>query len=152
MLVQEVLKIKGDRLISVLPDLSLREAVALMVRHDIGSLLVMNPEDAADLSGILTFREVLRALHERGGTVGDVSVGQVMLADPASARPEDTVDQMRTLMTEQHIRYLPIKSDGQLLGVLSFHDVAKAALKQASFENRLLKTYIKNWPEPSAKV
>lgn len=152
MLVREVLKIKGDRLISVTPDISLREAVSLMVSHDIGSLLVMHPEHPDDLAGILTFREVLRALHERAGALGDARVGQVMQADPPSARPEDTVDQMRSQMTEQHIRYLPIKSDGELLGVLSFHDVAKAALKAASFENKLLKTYIRNWPEPTEKV
>jgi CBS domain-containing protein len=55
---------------------------------------------------------------------------------------------MRGLMTELHIRYLPIMEDGRLLGILSFHDVARAALRAASFENRLLKQYIKNWPEP----
>lgn len=152
MLVREVLKIKGDRLVSVTPDLSLRKAVSMMVSHDIGSLLVMDAGGSGDLAGILTFREVLSALHERGGELGDATVGQVMLADPASASPDDTVDQMRTQMTEQHIRYLPIKSDGRLLGVLSFHDVAKAALKAASFENKLLKTYIRNWPGPTEKV
>jgi CBS domain-containing protein len=51
-------------------------------------------------------------------------------------------------MTELHVRYLPIMEDGRLLGILSVHDVARAALKAASFENRLLKQYIKNWPEP----
>jgi CBS domain-containing protein len=54
---------------------------------------------------------------------------------------------MRTVMTEHHIRYLPIKDGTRLLGVLSFHDVARAALKAASLENRALKEYIKNWPE-----
>lgn len=152
MLVREVLKIKGDRLVSVTPDIGLREAVSLMVSHDIGSLLVMHAGDPDALVGILTFREVLKALHERGGVLGDARVGQVMLVDPPSANPEDTVDQMRTQMTEQHIRYLPIRSEGRLLGVLSFHDVAKAALKAASFENKLLKTYIRNWPEPTEKV
>jgi CBS domain-containing protein len=50
-------------------------------------------------------------------------------------------------MTDRHIRYLPIVEAGRLLGILSFHDVARAALNQASFENRLLKQYSKNWPE-----
>ena len=50
-------------------------------------------------------------------------------------------------MTDNHVRYLPIKDNGALIGVLSFHDVAKASLRAASFENKLLKQYIKNWPE-----
>ena len=142
MLIREVLKIKGERLVSVTPQTSLLDAVALMVQNDIGALVVLH---AGEMVGMLTFREVLQALHS--GSVQASSVQSVMVQNPAAAKPEDTVDQMRTLMTERHIRYLPIKDAGQLLGVLSFHDVAKAALKAASFENTLLKTYIKNWPE-----
>lgn len=149
MLVREVLKIKGDRLVSASPTMALGEAIGLMVSHDIGSLLVLADAPGSDLVGILTFREVLKAVHERGAALAALKVSDVMQANPVSARPEDTVDQMRTVMTEQHIRYLPIKEGEQLLGVLSFHDVAKAALKAASFENKLLKTYIRNWPEPA---
>jgi hypothetical protein len=54
---------------------------------------------------------------------------------------------MRGVMTDKHVRYLPIMDKSVLAGVLSFHDVAKAALRAASFENKLLKQYIKNWPE-----
>lgn len=149
MLVREVLKIKGDRLIGVTPDTLLADAIATMVKDDIGSLVVLNGQD---MVGLLTFREVLRAMHKDGAAASALTVQAVMVANPVSARPEDTVDQMRTLMTERHIRYLPIKEGEKLLGVLSFHDVAKAALKAASFENKLLKTYIRNWPEPVAKA
>ncbi len=149
MLVREVLKIKGDRLVSVAPQTALNDAVALMVQNDIGSLVVLRD---GDMVGMLTFREILHALQAGGGAVAGRTVGDVMVDNPVFANPAHTVDQMRTLMTEQHIRYLPIKDAGKLLGVLSFHDVAKAALKAASFENKLLKTYIKNWPEPAAKV
>ncbi len=144
MLVREVLKIKGERLVSVNPETFLLDAVALMVKNDIGALVVLH---AGEMVGMLTFREVLQALHNTGGSVHGSTVQSVMVQNPTAAKPEDTVDQMRTLMTERHIRYLPIKDAGKLLGVLSFHDVAKAALKAASFENTLLKTYIKNWPE-----
>lgn len=144
MLVREVLKIKGERLVSIAPEASLMDAVALMVSNDIGALVVLK---AGEMGGMLTFREVLQALHGGKGSVHGCTVQSIMVQNPVSAKPEDTVDQMRTLMTEQHIRYLPIKEGAKLLGVLSFHDVAKAALKAASFENTLLKTYIKNWPE-----
>ena len=87
------------------------------------------------------------ALARSGGSLGERSVAEIMVRDPVTGAPDDTIDEMRGVMTDRHIRYLPIKQDGALLGVISFHDVAKAALKAASFENRLLKQYIKNWPD-----
>jgi CBS domain-containing protein len=69
-----------------------------------------------------------------------------MVGAPLCGAPTDTVDHMRSVMTDSHVRHLPIKEEGRLIGVLSFHDVAKAALRAAGFENRLLKQYIRNWP------
>lgn len=147
MQVADILKLKGNQIFSVAPDASLTTVVGLMVTHDIGSLVVM---EAGEMVGIVTFREVLLALHARGGSLTGAPVGEVMVRDPVCCKPEDTVDEMRGIMTDQHIRYLPIRQDGRLLGVLSFHDVARAALKAASLENRALKQYIKNWPEPDS--
>ena len=120
------------------------DAVATMVKNDIGSLVVM-----ADgvMQGVLTFREVLRALDARHGNLGDLPVREVMVRDPLVCVLEDSVDSLRERMTQQHVRYVPVKEEGKLLGVISFHDIAKAAIKEASFENRLLKRYIKHWPE-----
>ena len=73
------------------------------------------------------------------------SLGNRRLACPAN--PDESADHMRTIMTDQHIRYLPIMENGALIGVLSFHDVAKAVLHSVNFENKLLKQYIKDWPE-----
>jgi CBS domain-containing protein len=144
MLVKEILSLKGSQLYTITPEGSLADAVSLMVGRDIGSLVVMQE---GQMVGMLTFREVLAALNAKGGTLAGAQVGDVMVKDPVCAHPEDTIDQMRSTMLEQHIRYLPIREQDSLLGVLSFHDVAKAALKAAAFENRLLKQYIKNWPE-----
>jgi CBS domain-containing protein len=143
MQVADILKLKGGEIFSIGPAGSLAEAVSLMVTHDIGSLVVLQ---AGEMVGMITFREVLAALHSRGGSLTGAAVGEVMVRDPVCCKPDDTVDQMRAVMTDQHIRYLPIKEQGRLLGVLSFHDVARAALKAASLENRALKHYIKNWP------
>jgi CBS domain-containing protein len=147
MRVRDVLKLKGDALYAIEPQSRLADAVKQMVEHDVGSLVVMRD---GRMSGLVTFREVLSALDAGGGQLGEVRVADVMLHDPVCASPEDTVDHMRATMTERHIRYLPIVDGGRLLGILSFHDVARAALKQASFENQLLKQYIKNWPEDDA--
>lgn len=142
--IRDILNLKGNTIYSIAPGGLLSEAVSMMVKHDVGSLVVLSQ---GVMVGMVTFREALAALDASGGTLGQRSVEEVMVKDPASGKPDDTIDEMRTLMTEQHVRYLPIMESGRLLGVLSFHDVARAALKAASFENRLLKQYIKNWPE-----
>jgi CBS domain-containing protein len=144
MRIREILNLKGDKIYSIAPDGLLSEAVNLMVKHDVGSLVVMSDDV---MVGMVTFREVLAALDAGGGGLGRRTVEEVMVKDPACGKPDDTIDHMRGLMTELHVRYLPIMDEGRLVGVLSFHDVARAALKAASFENRLLKQYIKNWPE-----
>ena len=136
MRVADILRLKGNKIFSIGPEGSLAEAVSLMVTEDIGSLVVMQ---GGQMIGMITFREVLAAVHARGGTLTGATVGDVMVRNPVCCKPDDTVDDMRAVMTDQHIRYLPIRQDGQLLGVLSFHDVARAALKAASLENRALK-------------
>jgi CBS domain-containing protein len=144
MRIREILNLKGNAIYGTAPDGLLVDAVGLMVKHDVGSLVVLS--DGA-MVGLVTFREVLAALDTRG-SLGRHTVQEVMVKDPVCGKPDDTIDEMRTVMTERHIRYLPIMEAGSLIGILSFHDVARAALNAASFENRLLKQYIKNWPEP----
>jgi CBS domain-containing protein len=144
MVVRDILKIKGGQIFSIGPDALLPQAVGLMVERDIGSLLVM---ENGKMVGLLTFREVLAAVNRHRGDIHEVRVEQVMVREPICANPDESVDQMRSIMTDQHIRYLPIMENGALIGVLSFHDVAKAALRAVNFENQLLKQYIKDWPE-----
>jgi CBS domain-containing protein len=144
MQVKDILKIKGGQIFSIGPDAPLPQAVSLMVEHDIGSLVVMQK---GQMSGLLTFREVLAAMHRYRGDIHEVKVSQVMVKSPTCGNLNDSIDQMRSVMTDNNVRYLPIKDNGSLIGVLSFHDVAKASLRAASFENKLLKKYIKNWPE-----
>ncbi|HZF23504.1 MAG TPA: CBS domain-containing protein [Burkholderiales bacterium] len=144
MLVKDILRIKGGQIFSIAPDALLPQAVGLMVERDIGSLLVM---EKGKMTGLLTFREVLAAVNRHRGDIHEVRVEEVMVMEPICANPDESADHMRTIMTDQHIRYLPIMENGALIGVLSFHDVAKAALRAVNFENKLLKQYIKDWPE-----
>ena len=144
MIIRDILSLKGNAIFSIAPEGRVADAVATMVKNDIGSLVVM-----ADgvMQGMLTFREVLRALDARHGNLGDLPVREVMVREPLVCALEDSADSLRERMTQQHVRYVPVQEEGKLLGVISFHDIAKAAIKEASFENRLLKRYIKNWPE-----
>jgi CBS domain-containing protein len=149
MQIRDILGMKGGTIFSIEPEGRLADAVDLMVSNDIGSLVVMQ---AGQMRGMLTFREVLGELKARAGNLGDARAGDVMNAAPITGAPADTVEQVRATMTTHHVRYLPILEDGRLLGVISFHDIAKAVIKQTDFENRLLKRYIKHWPEEQDKT
>ena len=123
---------------------ALAMAVAMMAEQDIGSVVVM---EYGELVGMLTFREVLKALKQAGPGWSTLAVSGIMVKEPTVAGPEMEVDALRRLMVEQHMRYLPVMDGGTLMGVISFHDVARAVLEEQSFENRMLKSYIKSWPD-----
>ena len=147
MLIRDILSLKGGTIHSVEGATALVQAVALMVRHDIGSLVVM---ESGRMAGMLTFREVLRALDASGGLT-NVQARDVMVRDPVCGRPGDTIDELREVMTRHHVRYLPVTEGAELVGVVSFHDVAKAIIKETSMENRLLRRFIEHSPEIGAK-
>ena len=148
MQIRDILSMKGSTIFSIDPDGRIADAVEVRVSNDIGSLVVMRD---GEMRGMLTFREVLGELKARGGNLGDARAGAVMNVAPVTGTPDDTVDEVRETMTENHVRYLPILEQGRLLGVISFHDIAKAVIKQTNLENRLLKRYIKHWPEEQDK-
>jgi CBS domain-containing protein len=95
---------------------------------------------------MLTFREVFKAVQQGGAAWGGMAISGVMVQEPVVAGPEMEVDDLRRLMIEHHMRYLPVMDGGTLMGVISFHDVARAVLEEQSFENRMLKAYIRDWP------
>ena len=144
MLVSEILRIKGHTLFTTPPERPVLEAVQVMAQHDIGSLVVM---DHGRMAGMLTFAEVLKALAERGGTLGGLAIGDIYQRDPLTAHPGLDVMDLRRVMLERHARYVPVMDGTMLQGVVSFHDVAKAVYEDQSFENRMLRSYIKSWPD-----
>ena len=144
MVVSEILRIKGNTLFTTGPEGSVMDAVRVMAQHDIGSLVVM---DHGTLAGMLTFREVLDALTKHGGALGALKVSDIYQRDALTAPPSLDVMDLRRTMLEHHARYVPVLDGTTLQGVVSFHDVAKAVYEEQSFENRMLKSYIKDWPE-----
>ena len=144
MLVSEILRIKGSTLFVATPETSVAEAVHSMASLDIGSLVVM---EKGKLVGMLTFRELIKVLDERGDQLKAMTVGEIMERDPLISDPAMDVQMLRKNMLERHARYIPVMDGGTLMGVVSFHDVAKAVFEEQSFENRMLKSYIKNWPD-----
>ena len=144
MQVREILAIKGATLYTIAPNKTLAEGIAIMAEQDVGSLVCF---DGGRMVGMLTFREILKALHHHGAAALDgVTHANVMEPEPLSASPEMELDELRRLMIRHRMRYLPVMDGTTLLGVISFHDVARAVLEEQGFENRMLKAYIRDWP------
>ncbi|WP_366518687.1 CBS domain-containing protein, partial [Accumulibacter sp.] len=151
--VKEVLQVKDSALFAVHPDSPLSEAVIMMAENDIGSVIVM---DGGKLAGMLTFREVLAILAKRqterrvGPTppIAEILVLEAMDRTPQTAHPDMDVDELRRIMVDTHTRYVPVMEEETIVGIVSFHDVAKAVLEERNMENKLLKAYIKDWPSP----
>jgi CBS domain-containing protein len=99
------------------------------------------------LAGMLTFREVFQVLQANDGQVGKGTVAEHMKSDPTVVDSRTDVNDLRRLMLEAHVRYIPVMDQGTLAGVISFHDVARAVLEEQGYENRMLKDYIRDWPQ-----
>jgi CBS domain-containing protein len=133
-----------SHLLSVGPDLTVADAVAMMVNNSISSVIVM---ESGEMLGLITLRELLNGLNAHGGPLMQSPCRAIMKVNPPVAKPDDSVDHLRGLMTELYISHVPVMDHGALVGILSFHDIARSAIKDVDFENRLLKQYIKHWPE-----
>ena len=157
MRVSDILKVKGNTLFTVSPATLLSDCVITMADNDVGSLVVM---ERGELVGLLTFREIIHVLAQRqkeqrqGPTppVADLRVRHVMNSAPIVINDEMNVVDLRGLMVQHHQRYMPVVRQGMLLGVVSFHDVAKAVHEEQDFENRMLKSYIGDWPVAEAAL
>jgi CBS domain-containing protein len=151
MKVSDILRVKGNTLYTASPEDSLEGAIELMAEKDIGSLVIMAH---GDLVGMLTFREVIQTLVKSKGTIGATRVRSAMDAAPLTCTMETDLDEVRRMMLERHARYMPVMEKKVLMGVISFYDVAKAIVDSQNFENKMLKAYIRDWPQedqPAAK-
>jgi CBS domain-containing protein len=148
MKVASVLRKKGKELYTVRAEQSMIDAVNLMVEKRIGALVVV---DGLRPVSIVTERDVLRALPQYGAALDGVRVQALMAKRLVVCTSSDTVDHVMDLMnnniTGNRIRHLPVVDGDELVGMLSIGDVVDALLTEAKFENRLLKNFIKNWPE-----
>tara|TARA_Y100001954_G_C15591348_1_gene493363 strand:- start:24 stop:509 length:486 start_codon:yes stop_codon:yes gene_type:complete len=156
MKVSNILDLQKNSLVTLPPKSLLSDAVILMSEKDIGSVVIVERGD--ELVGILTFREVIqvlakRQIENRSGktpTMSEIMVDEVMKRDPTVTDKDMQIDALRRLMNDCGERYLPCVEGNKVLGVVSFHDVARAMLRASDFENKMLKAYIQDWPEDSS--
>ena len=144
MKVSDILRVKGGTLYTTTPEDTLADAAQLMADKDIGSLVVIAH---GLVVGMLTFREVIQATVKNGGSFGTTSVYRAMDSGPLICTMETELDEVRRMMLERHARYMPVINNRMLMGVISFYDVAKTVVDSQNFENKMLKAYIRDWPE-----
>ena len=149
MRVRDILRLKGNVLYTITPEDSLADAAQVMSDRDIGSLVVMSHERVV---GMLTFREVIQRLVKNGGGVGTTLVRSSMDDAPVTCTLETDMDEVRRRMLDRHARYMPVMDKKMLMGVVSFYDVAKAVVDSQNFENKMLKAYIRDWPEEEPRT
>lgn len=143
MYIRDVLT-KNRAPISTEPTTPVSRAMEFMVSNDIGSLVVMK---SGEMVGLITERDIIHSLSKSGCAVLEGPVADIMTLEPIIGGLDDSIDYARDVMTRYRVSHIPVMDGNTLIGVISFHDVAKACLKEAKFENNLLKRYIKHWPE-----
>jgi CBS domain-containing protein len=140
MTLRDILRHKGSQVYTIGPDQTVLEAVALLVEHRIGALLVR--DGAGAVAGIVSERDVLRECQHHGAELGRIRVRAVMTPDLIVCAPGDDVEHAMALVTEHRVRHLPVMNGGDVAGMISIGDLVKACLDEAQYENRFLKDYI----------
>lgn len=139
MKVRRILATKGMRVITIGPQKQIREAVALLVRHNIGALVVVDDTDHP--VGILSERDIIResAVNEQ---VFDLQVADLMTRNVITGASQDDTHSLAHTMTERRFRHMPIVEDGKLIGIVSIGDILKAERDQYRGEIDTLETQI----------
>jgi CBS domain-containing protein len=140
MTVRAILDSKGHQIQSVEPDAKLSDAIKILGERRIGAVLVMNQ---GRMEGILSERDIVRVLGERGATVLDEPVSAVMTRKVVSCRQADTVSAIMEMMTLGKFRHLPVIEDGKVVGLISIGDIVKRRVEEFEREQEALRDYIK---------
>lgn len=140
MTIARILADKGDSIVTTSPERTLDEAIHLLAEKRIGALVVSRPDGS--VAGIISERDIMRALARLGGAAFDAPVSEHMTADVVTCRRSTTVEDVMGLMTEGRFRHVPVCEDGRLVGLISIGDVVKTRIAAVEAERQALRDYI----------
>jgi CBS domain-containing protein len=140
MLISDVLRVKGTQVITVTPDTTVRQLVAILAEHRIGAVVVSHDGIAVD--GIVSERDVVQALARRGAAVMSAQVTAIYTAQVHTVTPQSPIEDVMRMMTERRVRHAPVVADGRLQGIVSIGDVVKIRLGELQAERTALTDYI----------
>ncbi|MCU0271522.1 MAG: CBS domain-containing protein [Acidimicrobiales bacterium] len=142
MRIADVLRTKGSDVVTVPPDTAVRDLLAVLAEFGIGAAVVS--ADTSTVDGIVSERDVVRALAARGAGVLDDEVASIMTREVTTATPDDTTTGAFVVMTEQRIRHIPVLVDNRLAGLVSIGDLVKRRLSELEIERDSLEFYIRS--------
>jgi CBS domain-containing protein len=139
MRIADVLRGKGDAVVTIAPDATVAELLAGLADHNIGAMVVAAPDG---VKGIVSERDVVRQLHAHGASLLSQPVEKIMTSMLSTCSKEDTVDSLTALMTENRVRHVPVLEGGKLIGIVSIGDVVKTRMQELESEHQQLQSYI----------
>ncbi|RNL87400.1 CBS domain-containing protein [Halostreptopolyspora alba] len=139
MLIAEILRAKGTDVVTLGPDTTVARLLTEMARHNIGAVVVA---EGRRVAGIVSERDVVRRLEERGADLLSTPVSEIMTAAVITCTTTDTDDTLTVLMTENRVRHVPVMSGGDLVGLVSIGDVVKSRINQLERDRQHLEKYI----------
>ena len=140
MFVSDILSQKGGLVYTVTPSTTVAQVAQQLSTRRVGCVLVLRDND--EVAGIVSERDLVRAVAQHGPTALEMEVRQVMTRDVVSCTPDDSIDQIMGMMTRGRFRHMPVVQRGELLGLVSIGDVVKARLAETEHETEALKAYI----------
>ena len=141
MLIEHILATKGPDVVTVPSDATVADATATLRRFRIGAVIVSD-DDGTTATGIVSERDIVRALAESGAAALDLRVADVMTAEVHTCAPTATLEDLMEAMTARRIRHIPVVADGRLVGVVSIGDVVKHRVGELSVEAQTLHEYV----------
>ena len=139
MRIADVLRNKGADVATIAPETTVMDLIAGLAELNIGAMVVIGPDG---LAGIVSERDVVRKLHERGAELLAQPVSEIMTTLVATCAPSDSLDSLSALMTKNRVRHIPVLENGQLAGIVSIGDVVKRRMEELEAEQEQLQAYI----------
>jgi CBS domain-containing protein len=140
MRISDVLRVKGTQVVTVTPDTKVRQLLEVLAEHRIGAVVVS--VDGASVDGIVSERDIVRALTRRGAAVMSEPVTAIYTADVRTVTPQTSLEDVMRMMTEHRVRHAPVVVDGGLRGIVSIGDVVKSRIDDLETERAALTGYI----------
>ena len=137
--VSSILRRKGTHVETARPQTTIGEAARLLTAKRIGSLVIL--DEAGNLLGVLSERDLVRALSEHGWASWSVPVEEVLCEGPATCKPEDSLRDVMSVMTQRRARHLPVIAGEALVGIVSIGDIVKGQLEELELEVGVLRDY-----------
>lgn len=139
MKVKDILRVKGNAIVSVSPDTIIFDALSLMSKYNVGAVLVV---DNDNLVGVFTERDYARKIILKGRTSLDTSVSEIMSDELITVHPEESIAECMVLMSDKRVRHLPVVQDGHVVGIISIGDVVKFIIEEQEVVIEHFKMYI----------